>query len=131
MARAPLAAPPAAAILALADPEGRLAIRATPNARGDAIVLPAAGLLRAGRLIALIPEAVIEGFTLGIAIVIATSQIKDLFGLGGGALPADFVAKLAALWSARATLNPAALAVGVATIAALFALRRAAPRIPG
>ena len=43
MARAPLAAPPAAAILALADPEGRLAIRATPNARGDAIVLPGTG----------------------------------------------------------------------------------------
>src|SRR3569623_366815 len=95
------------------------------------IILLVAGLLRAGRLIALIPEAVIEGFTLGIAIVIATSQIKDLFGLGGGALPADCIAKVAALRSARATLNPAALAVGVATIAAIFALRRAAPRIPG
>ena len=95
------------------------------------VILLAAGALRAGRLIALIPEAVIEGFTLGIAIVIATSQIKDLFGLGGGALPADFLAKLAALWGARATFNPAALAIGVATIVTIFAMRRWVPRIPG
>src|SRR4051812_34470533 len=46
------------------------------------LILVVAGLLRAGRLIALIPEAVIEGFTIGIAIVIATSQVKDLLGLG-------------------------------------------------
>ena len=94
-------------------------------------ILLVAGLLRAGRLIALIPEAVIEGFTLGIAIVIATSQLKDLFGLGGGALPADFLPKLAALWAARATLSPAALAIGIGTIAAIFALRRWLPRVPG
>ena len=94
-------------------------------------ILLVAGLLRAGRLIALIPEAVIEGFTLGIAIVIATSQLKDLFGLGGGALPADFLPKLAALWAARATLSPAALAIGIGTIVAIFALRRWLPRVPG
>jgi len=94
-------------------------------------ILLVAGLLRAGRLIALIPEAVIEGFTLGIAIVIATSQIKDLLGLGGGALPADFLAKISALWGARATFNPAALAIGTATIGAIFALRHWAPRVPG
>jgi SulP family sulfate permease len=95
------------------------------------VILLVAGVFRAGRLIALIPEAVIEGFTLGIAIVIATSQIKDLFGLGGGALPADFLAKLSALWSARATFNPAALAIGTASIAGIFALRHWAPRLPG
>ena len=94
-------------------------------------ILLVAGLLRAGRLIALIPEAVIEGFTLGIAIVIATSQINDLLGLGGGALPADFLAKISALWGARATFNPAALAIGVAAMVAIFALRRWMPRVPG
>lgn len=43
MARAPTATPPAEAILALADADGRLAIRATPNARADAVMLPAEG----------------------------------------------------------------------------------------
>ncbi len=95
------------------------------------VILLIAGLFRAGRLIAHIPEPVIEGFTLGIAIVIATSQLKDLFGLTSAPLPADFLPKIAALWAARATLNPAALAIGLATIAAIFALRRWAPKVPG
>lgn len=43
MARAHPATPPADAILALTDAEGRLAIRATPNARADAVLLPAPG----------------------------------------------------------------------------------------
>ena len=94
-------------------------------------ILVVAALLRAGRLIALIPEAVIEGFTVGIAIVIATSQLKDLLGLSTGPLPADFVEALPALWAARGTLNPAALAIGVATVAAIFVLRRLTPRLPG
>ena len=94
-------------------------------------ILIGAGLLRAGRLIALIPEAVIEGFTIGIAIVIAASQLKDLLGLSTASLPADFLPKMSALWSARETLNGYALTVGIATIAVIVALRRLAPRIPG
>lgn len=94
-------------------------------------ILAVAGLFRAGRLIALIPEAVIEGFTIGIAIVIATSQLKDLLGLKTGPLAADFLEKVPALWAARGTLNPSALALGSATLIAIFALRRFAPRIPG
>lgn len=42
MARAPAQVPPAAAIVALADDQGRLPLRATPNARADAILLPGA-----------------------------------------------------------------------------------------
>jgi sulfate permease, SulP family len=95
------------------------------------IILLAAGLLRAGRLIALIPEAVIEGFTVGIAIVIATSQVKDLLGLSTGPLPADFMEKVPALWAARHTFSPAAAAIGLGTVAAIFALRRFVPRFPG
>ncbi len=94
-------------------------------------ILVVAGLLRAGRLIALIPEAVIEGFTIGIAIVIATSQLKDLLGLSTGPLAADFLEKVPELWAARGTLNGPALAIGVGTIAAIFVLRRLAPRMPG
>ena len=41
-------------------------------------ILVAAGLVRAGRFISLVPEPVIEGFTVGIALIIAVSQLKDL-----------------------------------------------------
>jgi sulfate permease, SulP family len=94
-------------------------------------ILVVAGLLRAGRLIALIPEAVIEGFTIGIAIVIATSQLKDLLGLSTGPLAADFLKKVPELWAARDSLNASATIIGVSTIAAIFTLRRLAPRMPG
>jgi len=94
------------------------------------VILLVAGVLRAGRLIRHIPEAVIEGFTIGIAIVIAVGQIKDLAGMSGGALPADFVAKIAALWALRATIDPVALAMGVGSVAAILVLRRLAPKIP-
>jgi SulP family sulfate permease len=95
------------------------------------IILVVAALLRAGRLIALIPEAVIEGFTIGIAIVIATSQLKDLLGLSTESLPAAFLEKLPVLWAARNTLNSAAVVIGVGTIAAIFILRWLLPRLPG
>lgn len=95
------------------------------------IILVAAALMRAGRLIALIPEAVIEGFTVGIAIVIATSQLKDLFGMSTASLPAAFLEKLPVLWAARDTLNPAGVLIGVGTVAAIFVLRWIVPRVPG
>ena len=45
------------------------------------IILVAGALARVGRLIALVPEPVIEGFTVGIALIIAISQLKDFLGL--------------------------------------------------
>ena len=94
------------------------------------VILLIAAVLRAGNLIALIPEAVINGFTIGIAIIIATSQLKDLFGLTLTE-PSHFFEKIAALWDARGTLRPASLGIGVATIAIIMVLRRLAPRAPG
>ena len=95
------------------------------------VILLAAGVLRAGKLITYVPEAVVNGFTIGIAIIIAASQVKDLFGLDLAAVPADFISKAQALWSARATADPIALGVGTGALLLIIALRRAAPRIPG
>ncbi|MBK44851.1 MAG: sulfate permease [Roseovarius sp.] len=95
------------------------------------IILIVAGYFKAGSLVRHIPEAVINGFTIGIAIIIAASQLRDLLGLDVDDLPADFLPRLAALWEARATVNPTALALGAATIAVIAALRRLAPRFPG
>lgn len=95
------------------------------------LILLVASLLRAGSLIAHVPEAVINGFTIGIAIIIATSQMKDLLGLQLANVPADFVPKVAALLSVRDSFSPAALGIGLATAALIIALRKIAPRFPG
>ena len=94
-------------------------------------ILIAAALLRAGNLIRLVPEPVINGFTIGIAIIIATSQLKDFFGLRIDDLPAAFIPKIEALWQARASLSLPALAVGLGTVGLILVLRRLAPRFPG
>lgn len=93
------------------------------------VILVVAALAGAGKLIALIPEAVIEGFTIGIALIIAASQLKDLFGLSIARLPADFVETVPALWNARDSASFAATAVGLISIAAIAVLRRRAGSI--
>lgn len=95
------------------------------------LILLAAGFFRAGSLIRLVPEPVINGFTIGIAIIIATSQIKDVLGLTIVDVPAEFVAKLETLWDARSTLSWASALIGVATMVLIVLFRRAAPKLPG
>lgn len=94
------------------------------------IILVAGGLVRAGRFVALVPEPVIEGFTVGIALIIAVSQLKDLLGLSAH-VPADLIHGLPALWRARGGLNMAALIVGSVSIAGIAALRHFFPWFPG
>lgn len=94
------------------------------------VILVVGGLVRAGRFIALVPEPVIEGFTIGIALIIAVSQLRDLLGLSVK-VPADLIEALPALWSARAAVDPTALAVGLSSIAGIALLRRIAPWLPG
>ena len=95
------------------------------------LILVIGGVVRAGRFIALVPEPVIEGFTVGIALIIAVSQLKDLFGLSAAKVSVDMVEALPALWAARGATNPAALAVGIFSIAGIALLRRMAPSFPG
>jgi SulP family sulfate permease len=94
-------------------------------------MLLVAGALRAGSLIAYIPEPVINGFTIGIAVIIATSQLKDAMGLTPAHLPADFIEKIGALWRARDSFSATALGVTLATMVLIVILRRAFPRFPG
>ena len=95
------------------------------------IILVLAGLLRAGNLISFVPESVVNGFTVGIAIIIAASQIKDLFGLQPEHLPAEFIGKVDALWAARATVDWTSLGIGAVTMVLIVLLRRIAPKFPG
>ena len=94
------------------------------------VILVAGGFLRAGRFIALVPEPVIDGFTVGIAVIIAVSQLKDLLGLQPS-VPADLVDAVPVLWAARDSINPAALAVGLFSMVGIIVMRRIAPWFPG
>lgn len=95
------------------------------------VMLVAAGVMRAGRLIAYVPEPVIHGFTIGIAVIIAVSQLKDFMGLEMTEVPAEFLEKLHEMWIARDSLNIASLAIGGLTMGLIVVLRRMFPRLPG
>ena len=95
------------------------------------VLLTLIGALGLGRFIRLMPHPVTVGFTAGIAVTIAASQIKDLFGLAVAHEPGPFLPKLAALAAAAPTFSPASLALGAGTAALIFAVRRARPNWPG
>ena len=63
-------------------------------------ILVAMGITRIGSMIKFFPRPLILGFTSGIAVLIIFSQLKDLFGLKTGALPAEFFTRLAVLYHA-------------------------------
>jgi sulfate permease, SulP family len=95
-------------------------------------LLIAAGALRLGTYIRYIPYPVTVGFTAGIAVIIFASQLRDLFGLTLGTdEPGPILAKLDALWAARATVSWAAVAVAALTAAVILGLRRLRPGWPG
>ncbi|MBL4725299.1 MAG: sodium-independent anion transporter, partial [Rhizobiaceae bacterium] len=95
------------------------------------VILLVAGYFRAGSLIAYVPEAVINGFTIGIAVIIAISQLKDFLGLTIDKVPADFLDKMPMLWEARDSINGSALLIAVGTAVLIIGFRRVAPKFPG
>ncbi|NVK36009.1 MAG: SulP family inorganic anion transporter [Rhodobacteraceae bacterium] len=95
------------------------------------LILLVTGYFRIGNLISYVPEPVIDGFTIGIGVIIATSQMKDFFGLSMGSVPADFLEKIPALWRAADSFSPASLAIGLLTLITIIILRKLAPRFPG
>ncbi|MDR2639366.1 MAG: sodium-independent anion transporter, partial [Helicobacteraceae bacterium] len=95
-------------------------------------ILIVLGFCKAGILISFIPYPVITGFTSGITILLIASQVKDFLGLTiEGDLPADFLHRLVVYAENLDTINFAALAVAVASIAIIVLCKRFIPRIPG
>src|SRR5206468_10174372 len=72
------------------------------------------GLFKLGALVRYIPITIVIGFTNGIAVLIALSQVRDLLGLQLDKLPADFFSQIHAFATHIGTLNPYALAIRVA-----------------
>lgn len=102
-------------------------ILATLMAGGMLII---AGLARFGTWIKYIPEPVVTGFTSGIAVIIFSSQIKDLFGLAIDKVPADFIEKWSAFWAARDSIDASTLALAGGALATILIMRRFAPKWP-
>ena len=75
------------------------------------------GLFKLGALVRYVPVPIIIGFTNGIAVLIALSQLKDLLGLDIDKMPSDFFAQIQALWQHLGSFNPLAPAIGLACLA--------------
>lgn len=84
------------------------------------VLLFVLGLLRLGRLVRYVPVSIVVGFTNGIAVLIAASQVKDWLGLEIAKMPADFFTQLRTLAQHLDTVNPYAFALGTACFAGLF-----------
>jgi SulP family sulfate permease len=95
------------------------------------LILIAMGYARLGAVIKFIPYPVTIGFTAGIAVIIFTSQIRDLLGLTTGSLPADFIGKVGAYAEHAGSINGSALLVALMTIGIIVGWQRVHSRIPG
>ena len=89
-------------------------------------LLLALGWLRLGKLVRYIPVSIVVGFTNGIAVLIALSQVKDLLGLKVGKVPADFFAQAQAIRLHIDGFDPYALGLGLTCFAGLMLWARMA-----
>ena len=83
------------------------------------------GWFKLGALVRYIPVSIVIGFTNGIAVLIALSQLKDLLGLNPSHMPADFVGQLRTLWAHADQVNPVAVGMGLAALALVMLWPRA------
>jgi SulP family sulfate permease len=93
-------------------------------------ILIAMGLAGLGSAIKFIPYPVTTGFTAGIAVLIASQQVKDLLGLTMDAVPADFFPKWTAYATAIGSVNLDAVVLAVAALVILTAWPLVSRRIP-
>ncbi len=94
------------------------------------VILIVMGLARMGRLIQFIPHPVTTGFTAGIAVVIATLQIKDFLGLEVEHMPREYIERLEVLVRALPSSHWPDLLIGVATLAMLIAWPKLTRKVP-
>jgi SulP family sulfate permease len=100
----------------------------TLMAGGMLVLLGATGM---GTAVKFIPRPVVVGFTNGIAVLIASTQIRDFFGLTVDGVPTQFLARLQVLAARFGTWSPYATALAVGTIAIILIANRVSKRLPG
>jgi len=94
-------------------------------------ILVVMGLTGLGTAVKFIPRPVTIGFTNGIAVLIASTQIKDFLGLQIGALPSEFVARMRVLAQNISTVHWQTAALSTASLALIILVPRLTRRIPG
>lgn len=90
-----------------------------------------AGFARLGTYIKYIPYPVVTGFTAGIAVIIFSSQVKDLLGLRMDNVPAEFIDKWTAYGAHISTVKIDTTAVAIGALVTIVLLRKYAPKLPG
>ncbi len=95
------------------------------------VMLVIMGLTGLGTAVKFIPRPITIGFTNGIAILIASTQIKDFLGLQIGTVPSEFVARMSMLAKNISTLQWHTVALSTASLALILFVPRLSRRIPG
>lgn len=95
------------------------------------VMLILLGVTGLGTAVKFIPRPVVIGFTNGIGILIASTQIRDFFGLQVASVPGDFLGRVSVLIQHAGTASAAPTALAAATVVAILGLRRLSRRIPG
>src|SRR5437868_2152669 len=95
------------------------------------ILLILLGVTGMGTTVKFIPRPVVLGFTNGIALLIASTQIKDFFGLKVDKVPGEFVARIEVLAANYNTSSPASTALACCALAVIILAIRFTPRVPG
>ena len=95
------------------------------------VILVALGVARLGSAIKFIPHPLVTGFTSGIALVIFSSQVKDVLGLRMGDVPVGFVDKWLAYGQHLGSFDPAAVGIAGLALAIILLWPRVSRRIPG
>ena len=95
------------------------------------VMLMIMGFAKLGGVIKFIPYPLIVGFTSGIAVIIFSSQMKDLFGFPIAQLPADFLEKWKSYYQAVAAVNWYAFSIAVVTLLIVFAWSKITHKVPG
>ncbi len=95
------------------------------------ILLVLLGLMRAGKLLKYFPHTLIVGFTAGIAVIILTTQVKEILGLRMEDLPSGAVQQWMAYAGQLTSINPWAVAVSVLSIGLVLFTPRITRYIPG
>jgi SulP family sulfate permease len=88
------------------------------------ILLFAMGMFRLGSLIRYVPVPIVIGFTNGIAVLIALSQMKDFFGLRIDKMPGDFFSQISTLVANASTINLPSFALALISLAIIFSWPR-------
>jgi SulP family sulfate permease len=95
------------------------------------VLLVILGITGLGTAVKYIPRPVVVGFTNGIAVIIASTQIKDFFGLKVAKVPGDFLARMEILARNFGTLSPMATGLGVFALVLILFFMRYVKRVPG